>query len=274
MIGDYSPENPDRPRGFLTERDRKYLTDKSDIEPYSQHERDVRRDIRRRTWQALLDLTLVAERMDTRDRDPVFAADRDRDRGLDTDEQAARVVARQRAFRALASLLYRYAGDGDQVDRLDAVERLLEHAITTVDRDEREDSDGSDGDGDGDDRVLQLAEPDVTISVDYPRRIDLDVLESKWEQQTNADGWDWSVFSTDELLFTLWQTVRLDDEITRFDAAMIAALQNRLADEWAFVDVDIDRLREQAADRDTQDDRAADAPHHDERDDESDDGGE
>ena len=66
-IGDES-----RPRGFLTEADRRYLLGTSDLEPRSHGERRARERIRNRFFNALLDFVLVEEHLADRDREQVF----------------------------------------------------------------------------------------------------------------------------------------------------------------------------------------------------------
>jgi len=66
---EYDPYKFDRPRGVLTERDRKYLCGVSDVEPKSHHERRVREEIRGRVLHANLDYAILAYNLSERDRD-------------------------------------------------------------------------------------------------------------------------------------------------------------------------------------------------------------
>ena len=61
---------PDRPRGILSERDRRYLLDKSRYE--GSQERVVRLRIRERLYHALLDFTLLANQLGEDDARRVF----------------------------------------------------------------------------------------------------------------------------------------------------------------------------------------------------------
>lgn len=66
---EYDPYKFDRPRGVITERDRKYLCGVSDVEPKSHHERRVREEIRERVLHANLDYAILAYNLSERDRD-------------------------------------------------------------------------------------------------------------------------------------------------------------------------------------------------------------
>lgn len=59
-------------RGWLTDRDREYLLDKSDIEPRSDRERQIRRRLRQRLVGGFLDMILIERHLDARDRERVL----------------------------------------------------------------------------------------------------------------------------------------------------------------------------------------------------------
>ena len=61
-----------RERGFLSHRDRDYLRGESDIEPRTGHERNVRRDIRRRVQNTFLDFSLVLDELRADDWEQIF----------------------------------------------------------------------------------------------------------------------------------------------------------------------------------------------------------
>ena len=61
------PENPERPRGILSPRDRRYLLGESDTEPETQKERNIRATIRERLRHAIMDFVLLYESLDERD---------------------------------------------------------------------------------------------------------------------------------------------------------------------------------------------------------------
>lgn len=65
----------ERERGILSRRDREYLLGESDIRQGTQHERDVRSDIRSRIQNALLDFHLLVEHLEERDREQVFSVE-------------------------------------------------------------------------------------------------------------------------------------------------------------------------------------------------------
>ena len=72
------PLRVDRPRGILTEADRKYLTNHpdSEIEPRTHGERRARERIRQRVIHAILDFRILAEYLEDRDRERIFRAQR------------------------------------------------------------------------------------------------------------------------------------------------------------------------------------------------------
>lgn len=68
------PETADRPTGILSEQDRKYLLDHpdSEIEPKSEQERNIRRRIRQKCKQAILDFSILFNQLENRDREQIF----------------------------------------------------------------------------------------------------------------------------------------------------------------------------------------------------------
>lgn len=78
MVEESPPDKPSeayeytRNRGFLTEADRKYLVGDSEIEPRSHSERQARARIRDRVYHAFLDMVLVENELESRDRDQIF----------------------------------------------------------------------------------------------------------------------------------------------------------------------------------------------------------
>jgi hypothetical protein len=74
MREELDPLRPDRPRGILTEADRKYLINHpdSEIQPRTHGERRARERIRQRVMHAILDFRLLAEYLEARDRDRIF----------------------------------------------------------------------------------------------------------------------------------------------------------------------------------------------------------
>jgi hypothetical protein len=64
----------ERERGILSKRDRAYLLGYSDIESGSARERNVRRDIRERTRNAILDFSLLLEELEDKDREQIFSS--------------------------------------------------------------------------------------------------------------------------------------------------------------------------------------------------------
>lgn len=70
------PLRVDRPRGILTEADRKYLTNHpdSEIEPRTHGERRARERIRQRVIHSILDFRILAEYLEDRDRERIFSA--------------------------------------------------------------------------------------------------------------------------------------------------------------------------------------------------------
>lgn len=75
----------ERERGILSQRDRGYLLGVADIDPGTPHERNVRREIRQRIENSLLDFSLLIEYLEERDREQVFNLEgyRDVDAGPD-----------------------------------------------------------------------------------------------------------------------------------------------------------------------------------------------
>lgn len=67
-----SPLNPDRPRGVLTKRERRYLIGESDIEPGTQDERSIRQSIRTHVMHSILDFTILYQALEERDRDRIL----------------------------------------------------------------------------------------------------------------------------------------------------------------------------------------------------------
>lgn len=65
----------DRQRAILTKRERRYYLGEDVVEANSQAERSLRQNIRNRLTHALLDLSILAARMDRRDVDRVFRAE-------------------------------------------------------------------------------------------------------------------------------------------------------------------------------------------------------
>lgn len=209
----------DRPRGILSERDRKYLLGQLGIEPQTQRERSVRQKIRQRVWNGLLDFMLISEHMDERDQQQVFHPQPD-------DDTPGITEMRDIALKNLTTLLYRHAAD-DDARRLEAFSELVEYAVSVVDGAQPNRTDGE--------RIVTLQYPNVTISIDYPRRVNLDRLEETLAAQPdNLNQWDWSGFSLDELLFLLWYTNDVDDDVSTFDLKLVSVIRTRLTELWPF----------------------------------------
>jgi hypothetical protein len=66
------PANLTRPRGVLTEADRKFLTGRSEIEPASHSARTARRRIRERLRHAILDFSILHTQLEDRDLTQAF----------------------------------------------------------------------------------------------------------------------------------------------------------------------------------------------------------
>jgi hypothetical protein len=122
-------EDLNRDRGILTKADREYLVGKSKIEKASHSERRARERIRNRLKNAILDMGLLFEHMERRDKEQVFVPDSD-----------ARSDALTANSHALALLL-----DGVGAHRLmqhtkpnkDPSEEALRHALELVGREHR-----------------------------------------------------------------------------------------------------------------------------------------
>lgn len=65
--------NPERPRGILTRRERKYYLGLSDIEPATQTERTLRQGVRTHLEQTILDFTILYQTLEERDLAAVMA---------------------------------------------------------------------------------------------------------------------------------------------------------------------------------------------------------
>lgn len=70
MVEDYT--DPDRQSSVLTSKQRKLLSEKHDSDLSSEAKRMARRRIRKRVESALLDFRLIAEQLDSTDREQIF----------------------------------------------------------------------------------------------------------------------------------------------------------------------------------------------------------
>lgn len=66
------PDDPERPRGILSKRERRYLLGEAEIEPKSASERSIRQSIRKHLTHTILDFSVVYREMQTRDITTVF----------------------------------------------------------------------------------------------------------------------------------------------------------------------------------------------------------
>lgn len=160
MVGQKSPETADRDQGLLNRRHRRYLLGESDIEPQTQAERDVRRTIRQRLYNGLLDFILVYEYVEQRDIDMALD-DLEGDDRLNRDKAMANAMA-----------LFLDLGSGEEIADASPFERTIERAATISWHNRhppREDGDV----------WLSGPRPNADLTVEYPARIDMRVLMRK-----------------------------------------------------------------------------------------------
>lgn len=150
----------ERPRGILTEDDRKYLMDKTDIQPKSQTERDTRRRIRKRIFNAILDFYIIDIFLERRDLDEVFGTRRT---GEDIDS-----ITRE-GIHALVSFLY-YAAAKDEQTLENWIKAGLRHTALR--------EAGIHGD---------FKEPSVQLEITPPVTANLEELSEKIEQERFDD---------------------------------------------------------------------------------------
>lgn len=209
------PFEPNRPRSLLTQRDRKFLLDELDVAPQSQRERDIRGDIRDRVWNGLLDFVLISRFLEERDAEQIFHP-----------QSSVNEGNLMLALQEIIVTIYRYCGDGES-SRRTAFTGLVESAIGVVDTFVPQ----------GENRVLTLTQPTVSLTVDYPRTVNLDELEATFDDQPDdLHEWDWERFSFDELLVLFWvvNPTTSGSSLPLFDRLLLDELHRRLADRWHF----------------------------------------
>lgn len=115
---------PDRPRGILTRRERKYYLGQSDIEPGTQAERSLRQSVRQHLTQAILDFTILYQCLETRDLDAVFEAK------VAVDGERVPTGYVRNSVKDMIAFLYRHVDNEYRFERLvtEGIERAVHHA--------------------------------------------------------------------------------------------------------------------------------------------------
>lgn len=155
ITADFPDELPDdRDRGILREEDRRFLRNKSDVEPKSDHERKVRARIRNRVFHGLVDFSLIFRCLEERDRKQIFDfADR-------TEKEA---WALQTGMMYALALLY----EQSQRDGTPEFEYLFRVAVGAVEQ------------GGG---TITFEPPEITVNIDTSGVIDLGRVGEKLKE--------------------------------------------------------------------------------------------
>lgn len=221
--GDFGAYRVDRPRGCLTERDRKYILGLSEVEEQSQYEREIRRDIRNRMWEGLLDLAFIPF-LDDRDKKQIFDAE---DMTLEETE------AQSKAFLALIGAVYRFAGGEDKSERArrEMIEAYLADVIANYEAEQGSAKNGR----------LVLERPEVSVEISHTRAVDLDRLGEKLEEYLagveDVNDWPHEPFTVAELQFLLYYTRMSDNRIDQVDPLerwATAGLCAKFRETWLF----------------------------------------
>lgn len=154
-----SYDDRDRDRGILTRRERSYLLGESDIEPKSQRERDIRRDIRERIWNGVLDIALIYDHVERRDLALALGV-----KDVET-EPVERLATLTLTLTRNAALLYELLTD-DELVRGHSFETTVEEGISLVEDKRRA------PDEEEDTVLLSGTEVDVAVTIHPPERVD------------------------------------------------------------------------------------------------------
>lgn len=195
MVGDKPHEVADRPQGLLNPRYRRYLLGESDIEPYTQSERDVRASIRQRLFHGLLDFALIYQFLEQRDIDQSIG-------NVDGEERLSRDTAIANAIALFLDL-----GSSEELADTAEFERYVERAARLSWHAQHDAVDDSN---------VWLGEPQADLTIQHPDRIDFVELFDKtltiWMQitveessphQSSGEQWGLDSLSTDEVLYLL-----------------------------------------------------------------------
>lgn len=126
--GQQDPPRVDRPRSVLTKADRRYLLDLSDLEPQSHGERRARERIRERVVNAFLDLSIIEQTLEKRDRKLIFDAfDSNKIHPEESRLYGNGIPDHLGALTDTLAFIYRETKDSE--GRYPPFEQLLEHAI-------------------------------------------------------------------------------------------------------------------------------------------------
>lgn len=123
----------ERPRGVLTEADRRYLTGVSDLEPQSHGERRARERIRERIINAFLDFRIIDRHLEDRDRKRIFSAFDSNQIFVDDADAPLYGIGADEHLGTLTDLLafiYRGVEESGEDTSPGPFELILEHAIT------------------------------------------------------------------------------------------------------------------------------------------------
>lgn len=190
-----------RPRGILTEADRRYLTGQSDIKPRSHSERRARERIRERTVNAFLDLSLIERHLEERDRKLVFDVfDSNKLHPDDSRLYGGGVGEHVGALTDTLAFIYRETKDS--AGRQPPFEQLLKHAIPQ---------------GEADPYARIYAPYDVELTVEKQHDVvDIDTILDHVERGDTASL---SEYEMEAFLRFLSETGSVDTDVVREEAA-------------------------------------------------------
>lgn len=118
------PGNPDRPRGILTRRERRYYLGQSDIEPGTQAERSIRQSVREHLTHSILDFTILYQQLEARDLDAVMSAT------VEIDGENMPTAYAHRSATDMIAFLWRHVDNEYGFERqvIQGIERAVQHA--------------------------------------------------------------------------------------------------------------------------------------------------
>lgn len=199
--GDYPLETTlTRPRGILTEADRRYLTGQSDITPRSHGERRARERIRERIVNAFLDLSLIERHLEERDRKLIF--DVFDSNKLHPDDSRLYGGGMGEHVGALTdTLAFIYRETKDSTGRQPPFEQLLKHAIHK---------------GEADPHARIYAPYDVELTVE--KRHDVVDIDTILDRVERGDTASLSEYEMEAFLRFLSETGSVDTDAVREEA--------------------------------------------------------
>lgn len=172
MSGMDRDEHLNRERGFLGETGKEFLLGVSDVDPESQHARNIRARIRKRTMNAMLDFDILNQHLQERDRDQIFEFTPDRDM---EDFRLSQV-----GITSMLAFLYETAKRNNQ-----SFEEWIEQGIHRI---EKADSDST----------VELSPVDVDVEIQQPQEIDVSEVRQKFVRGDLED------ITSAELLVLIW----------------------------------------------------------------------